>query len=208
MKKHAIAISVGIGALLLIWGVVLLSGSDEQPTPAQAPIDAPAPIPTPEETTAAPRAEPEPPGAEPTPAPEAPPARQRIPGDQAAAAADAQARPETIGPVEELKTAYQSDPRDPEAGAMEERIRGHLKQVEIPEGLVRRVSCVKSACKLEVNWTSDHRHGYMIAMMSLISHVSQQVAAEPVGDDDGQAVHPVDVYVSRVVPPYTPPVAN
>lgn len=206
MKKHAVSISVAIVALLLVWAVVFLASSDEQPAAEQAPIDAPAP--TPQETAPEPRGETEPavPGAEPTPAPEAPPARQRIPGDQAAA--EVKDQPGKLGPVEELKAAYQSDPRDPEAGATEERIRGHLKQDEIPEGLVRRVSCVKSACKIEVNWTSDHRQGYMIAMMTLISHVSEQVAAEPVGDIDGQTVHPVDVYVSRVVPPFTPPGSN
>lgn len=198
-------ISMGLGALALVWAVVLVSGSDEQPTPAPAPIEAPEP--TPAAPDAEPRAEPKPfvPDVEPTPAAEPPHSPQNAAADEAP---DAQDRPEKIGPVEALKAAYQSDPRDPEAGAVEEHIRERLKQVEIPAELVRRVSCVKSACKLEVNWTSDNRHGYMIAMMNLISHISQEVAAEPLGDNDGQAVHPVDVYVSRIVPPYTPTGSN
>jgi hypothetical protein len=201
VKKQVITIVVALGALMLVWALFFLSGSEGPPT-GKAPLETPEPTP---EEAAEPTAAPDPAAPDVEPAPAAPPVR-RIPGEQAAA--DAQDRPEKIGPVEELKAAYQSDARDPEAGATEERIRGHLKQDEIPAELVRRVSCVKSVCKIEVSWTSDRRHGYMIAMMSLISHVGQQVAAEPLAEPDGQQVHPVDIYVSRLVPPYTPPASK
>jgi len=206
MKKSAIAIAVGVVAIVLVWAVVLLSSSDDQPAPEQTSNEAAEPAI--EQQVAEPNLErPGEPSAAPTPAAAAaPPSPKRIPSDQLPP--DYQSRPEKLGPVAELKAAYDSDPRDPAAGATEERIRGHLKQEEISPELVRSVSCVKSVCKLEMNWKSDERHGYMIAMMSLISHVSQQVAADPVGDNDGQEVHPIDVYVSRVVPPYTPAGSN
>lgn len=205
MKKSAIAIAAGVVAVVLVWALFFLSSPGDQPAPEQTSVDtAEAVI---EEQVAGPNTEPPPePSARPTPPAAAPPSPQRIPSDQLPP--DYQSRPEKIGPVAELKAAYESDPRDPEAGATEERIRGHLKQDEIPPGLVRSVSCVKSVCKLEMNWKSDERHGYMIAMMTLISHIGQQVAADPVGNEDSQAVHPIDVYVSRVVPPYTPAGSN
>jgi hypothetical protein len=201
MNKSAIAIAAGVAAIVLVWVVIFLSSSDDQPAVEHTPIEtSESAI---EEQVAEANVEPPPePSAAPTPPAAAPPSPQRIPSDQLPP--DYQSRPEKIGPVAELKAAYQSEPRDPEAGATEERIRGHLKQEDIPPQLVRSVSCVKSVCKLEMNWTSDERHGYMIAMMTLISHIGQQVAADPVGNDDGQAVHPIDVYVSRIVPPYTP----
>jgi len=196
VKKRAIAISVGLGAILLVWVVVLLSDSGEQPAPAQPSLEAAEPAP--EE----PAAEQAAPSVEPTEAEAEAPSQQRSADERQPVVQD---KPEKFGPVEELKAAYQSDPRDPEAGATEDRIRGALKEHdEIPAELVRRVSCVKSVCKLEVSWTSDRRHGYMIAMMSLIGYVSQQVAADPVGEHEGQEVHPIDVYVSRVVPASTP----
>jgi len=108
-----------------------------------------------------------------------------------------------MGPVEELKAAYKSDVRDSEAGDVEEQIRGHFKHEELPEQLLRNVSCVKSACKLELNWTAGDKQAYMIVMMNLVSHVSQKIAAEPVGNG-GEAVHPIDVYLSRTEPPYVP----
>ena len=111
-----------------------------------------------------------------------------------------------MGPVEELKAAYESDARDAEAGAMEDRIRDHIGGVENASELVRKVTCVKSVCKLEMRWTPALAETYMGAMMNLVSRTSEKLAAEPIGADEGQAVRPIDVYVSRIVPPYELPV--
>ena len=111
-------------------------------------------------------------------------------------------RPQKMGPFEELKASYERDERDAEAGATEQRIRELLKQPDIPEGVVRRVSCVKSVCKLELS-VSDLQ-SYMVLMMGLVSNISEKLAAAPAGEDEGQQVHPMDVYVSRVVPPIKP----
>lgn len=201
VKKHALAISAGLGVILLVGVLIFLSDSGEQPAPDQTAIEAPEP--TPDETGAEPNAEqvPAAPSVEPVQPAAAPPSEQRG-SDPRPPAHD---EPDKIGPVEELKAAYERDARDPEAGATEQRIRDVFqKQTDIPAELVRRVSCVKSACKIEVSWTSDRRQGYMIAMMSLIKFVSQQVAADPIRVDEGQEMHPIDVYVSRVVPAYAP----
>jgi hypothetical protein len=115
-------------------------------------------------------------------------------------------RPERMGPVEELKAAYESDARDAEAGAAEQRIREQFSAVEGAPDLLRKVTCVKSVCKLELRWTPAHKEAYMGGMMSIVSRFSQKLAAEPVGEDDGQAVRPIDVYVSRIEPPYALPV--
>jgi hypothetical protein len=110
-------------------------------------------------------------------------------------------RPQKMGPFEELKASYDRDQRDAEAGATEQRIRELLKQPDIPEGMIRRVSCVKSVCKLELS--VDDLQSYMVLMMGLVSNISEKLAAAPVGEDEGQQVHPMDVYVSRIEPPLT-----
>lgn len=117
-------------------------------------------------------------------------------------------RPEKMGPFDELKAAYASDGRDPEAGATEARIRELLDQPDIPEGMLRQVSCVKSVCKLELRWSTGDQQAYMVLMMTLVSKISQKLAAAPVEDDEGQQTHPIEVYVSRVEPPVTPTTAN
>jgi hypothetical protein len=109
-----------------------------------------------------------------------------------------------MGPFEELAASYERDERDGEAGATEQRIRELLKQPDIPEGMVRRVSCVKSVCKLELSWSVNDKPAYMVLMMGLVSNISHRLAAAPVGEDDGQQVYPIDVYVSRIEPPLTP----
>lgn len=200
MEKRTIAIAASIGATLLVWAA-LFSTTDERPPPARTPNDAHEPVT--ESEPAAPSAVPAPeePEPEPTPVPSGapPPELDDDDDDEHSPAGD---RPERMGPVDELKAAYESDGRDPEAGATERLIREQFKLPEVPEGMLRHVSCVKSACKLELRWTSNDRHGYMIALMSLINHVSQELAADPVDEDHGQQVHVVAVYVSRTVPSF------
>lgn len=199
--NRALVIIVVVGALVLIWAALYFPNESSAPradqrTPVEAPPSAPAPAPAPTQPESPPP---------PTPAPQRPAAVQPAPSEErAAAAAPQEMRPERMGPVDELKAAYENDPRDAEAGAMEERIRGHIEGVENASELVRKVTCVKSVCKLELRWTPALKEAYMGAMMNLVARASQKLAADPIGADDGQAVRPIDVYVSRIEPPYTP----
>lgn len=205
-KPNAIAIAVALGAIALIWAVLFVRDSGKHE--AAPPPALPAPVPEPEaqaEDAAAPSdaaglSGPAPAASAPAaaPTPGAPPERVRPTAEQL----QREARPEQMGPVERLKAAYESDARDRDAGETEQRIRKQLTQDEIPATLVRRVSCVKTVCKIELNWRQGDGHAYMIALMNLVSQVSQELAAEPLGNDEGQAMYPIDVYVSRVVPPY------
>jgi hypothetical protein len=199
MSNRTFAIAAGSG-VFLIFAAVFITIAVEPPSPTSA-VRTPAPEPEP----AMPNIDPVPPAEQPAPAdPE--PAEPADPAAEERASAEVrariEARPERMGPVDKLKAAYESDPRDPDAGATEALIRKQLEQPEIPVGMLRRVSCVKTVCKLELRWTSDDRQAYMIAMMSLVNHVSQELAAEPVGQDDGQLTLPIDVYVSRIVPSF------
>jgi len=190
LTKRTIAILIGLGAILLVWAVVFLPGSDPQPKPEEKPLETPEPVPE----AAMPNTEPTLGAPSAAPTPPAPPSEQHAPAELRPSE---QPRAEKIGPVEELKAAYESDGRDPEAGATEERIRKHLKEMEVPAEMLRRVSCVKSVCKLEVRWAARDSQAYMVAMMTLIKHVSQKLAADPAGEDEGNGVYPVDLYVSR-----------
>jgi hypothetical protein len=210
--KRALVIAVAAGAVVLVWAALYFpSASSTVPANGRPPVEADHP---PSAGAVAPPSAVRPPAvpaAAPVPTAAPPPVMpERAPSGSTATADDPppDLRPEKMGPIEELKAAYASDTRDHEAGALEERIRGHLKAVETPPEMLRGVSCVKSVCKLELRWTPADKEAYLIAMMNLVSHVSQKVAAEPVGEDDGQAVRPIDVYVSRIEPPYTPTGAN
>jgi hypothetical protein len=207
--KRALVIAVAVGAVLLVWAALYFPSSGDtssvqRPAPVEAPQEPVAGIAAPPSAERAPVA----PAAQPAVAKPAPAAASASPQPSTAPARQPQLRPERMGPVDELKVAYERDARDADAGAMEERIRGHFDDVELPPELLRKVSCVRSVCKLEVRWTPAHREAYMIAMMNLVSHVSEKLAAEPVTADEGQEVRPIDVYVSRTVPPYTPTGSN
>lgn len=203
--KRAVVILVGISAIF-VWAMWLFSSDDEPPVPAPPPSAAieptlPEPIATPD---AALRVEPQRP-ASPAP-PQDPPVNAPAPNSDVAAEQRSHADdpPSRMGPVDELKAAYESDVRDAEAPETEQRIRAHFDQVDVPPELVRSISCVKTVCKLELRLSAGLKEAYMVAMMNLVSHVSQEIAMEPVGPDENQVVLPIDVYVSRVVPPYMP----
>jgi hypothetical protein len=198
VDKRVLAISAGVGAVVLIWaGVVLPNGSKERADEAAAPAEAAEP--ELEANEPAPSTRPAPSAAsDQAAAPEAEPARRTPTVDYKPPLPP---RPELMGPFDELKASYERDARDPEAGATEERIRVLLKHPDIPDGMLRSVSCVKSTCKLELRWTTSDGHAYMILMMSLVSGVSEKLAAAPVGEDQGQPVHTIEVYVSRIEPP-------
>jgi hypothetical protein len=204
MSKSTLAISAGVGVMVLVGAVLFFSGAGERSAPAQRPIEVPTPMP--EAGLAAGDAVPTPPEKEPEETEEeegaATPAIAPSPVNAPDERPRDEHRPEKMGPVDELKAAYERDTRDNDAGATEARIREQFKQAEIPEGMLRRVSCVKSACKLELRWTVGDSHAYMIAMMGLVKNVSQELGAVPVGADEGQQVHSIDVYVSRIVPSY------
>ena len=205
MSKSTIAILAGVGVMILVGAVLLFSGGGEPSAPAPTAMEVPTPMP--ETELVAGDAVPPPPDEEPEETEEgegaAPPASAPSPKE-----APKERRPEKMGPVDERKAAYEHDARDSDSGEIEERIREQFKQADVPEGMLRRVSCGKSACKLELRWTVGDSQAYMIAMMNLVSHVSRKIAAAPVGNDEGQEVHPIDVYVSRLEPPYVPTGSN
>jgi len=200
VNNRTIVISVAVGALLLIWAAFFMPSSKDDGAaaapvahePSEAASGAQAPAPSVAPPTSAQE--------EPAPTPEAPPERTRTKPELPHTAQ----RPEKMGPFEELKARYASDARDAEAGATEERIRKLLKQPEIPEGMLREISCLKSVCKLDLRWTTNDSEAYMILMMSLVTTISQKLAAAPAGADEGQPVHPLEVYVSRIDPPLDP----
>jgi hypothetical protein len=201
MRKSTIAIAAGVGVMILVGAVLLFSGGGEPSAPAPTAIEVPTPMPETELAAddAVPAPEEEIEEAQGTAAPASATSPKREPNDERPRE---EHRPEKMGPVDELKAAYDHDTRDNDAGEVEERIREQFKQVDVPEGMLRRVTCVKSACKLELRWTVGDSQAYMIAMMGLVKNVSEKLAAVPVGEDEGQQVHSIEVYVSRIVPSY------
>jgi hypothetical protein len=195
-------VGIALGALALIWALVLIPRGDAPsapPSPADEDEDEVAAYPAPE-------------AAEPPELPEEPeePAQpqERPEPDRPAAALEPDpdlGPPNVMGPISEMRKAYKEDTRDPDARATEQRVQDAFLREDVPQEMLRSVSCVKSVCKLELLWSPENQPFYMIGMMNMINHISQKVSAEPVGGDLGRGQYRVEVFVSRIEPPFTPP---
>jgi type IV secretory pathway VirB10-like protein len=165
----------------------------EAPPERPAPPAPPGPAPNPPPRPAMPQPEQDEPEPQGEPDPERPFAEQI---------------PTTEGPLDELKSAYESEPRDATAGEAEARIRAVFDSPDIravfdsdspeaPRAMLRSASCHKSVCKIGIRWLPARGQANMLVMMSFVNSFSQRIAWEPVGPPDGAGVYPVDVYVAR-----------
>jgi hypothetical protein len=179
----------------------------DQPAAAPTPPTSPEPHEPhePHEPTEEPHEPAEPPAnapsAEPAPPPQAPPAEQAAP-----TAADQIPAPERTGPVEELKAAFESEPRDSNATEAESAIQAAFRRPEVPSGLVKSVLCRTSVCKVETRWTPAGAAGFMGAFMNLVASpegasnrmFGPEIAVAPEGAPDTNGERSIDVYLKRI----------
>jgi hypothetical protein len=210
-----LTIGLVLGAAAIWWAVLWGPAEpDAEELAATAPVaDQPAAAPTPPasprpheptephmpiEPTAPPDNAP---SADPAPSPQAPPAQRAAP-----AAADQIPPPERTGPVEELKAAFESEPRDSNASEPETVIQAAFRRPEVPSGLVKSVLCRTSVCKVETRWTPAGAAGFMGAFMTLVAapegasnrKFGPEIAVAPEGAPDANGELSIDVYLKRI----------
>jgi hypothetical protein len=139
---------------------------------------------------------------------------ERKPDPQAAPASPAQApaapeqpeepapvpRPEPSGPIAEMKKAFEDEPRDSAAQAVESRIEAEFRKNDIAPGLLKSVLCRKSVCKVEVLWTPERALAFMSAFTRLSTEFQSDIAMDPRDPADARQPLQVDVYLPRAKP--------
>ena len=203
----AIALLLAVGIVLMWWGtrdaprpapVVAESAPEEDDEPAAEP-------PIAQEPPAAPPAQPAPlaqaaPAVPAAPAPAAPAAPAPAqPGPEEHTQTPEGASPPTapVGPIEKLKSAYESDPVDPQARDAEHELRALFGLQETPIGMLQDIRCRKRACKIELRWLPDKPFAYMGAGMLIATKINPEIAVEPSGPSDPNGPIRYDMYVSR-----------
>lgn len=102
-----------------------------------------------------------------------------------------------MGPVVMLKTAFENDRADPEAGEVEQDIQSRFAMSEVPKEMLGDVQCHQRSCRLELTWRPDKPFGYMAAAMLLTLHVNNMLGVEPAGPVAKDGSRSLEVFVAR-----------
>jgi outer membrane biosynthesis protein TonB len=200
-----LTIALVCGAAAIWWAMLWEPAAQDAEEPvAEAPVAEPAPAPAAVPTPPSPTPSAEAPAAPPANAPSADPPAS--PTQQAAPAPEEQIpAPERTGPVDALKAAFASEPRDSKAVEPETAIQAAFRRPDA-NGLLKSVLCRSSVCKVETRWTPARAAGFMGAFMNLVaspdgtpSHqFDHEIAISPEGAADTNSERAIDVYLKRV----------
>ncbi|HKU41908.1 MAG TPA: hypothetical protein VJR89_27310 [Polyangiales bacterium] len=195
--------AVVIGAVL-VWWITLGFGGESSDSSA-APVAAPMPSEETAVSPAAPNTAPATQAATPSerPAPANTEASPNPSGESQASSGVPIPAPVRSGPVDELKRAFESEPRASTGARIEAAIEAQFRRADIPAGLLESVMCRTTVCRVETRWSPERAEGFMGAFMRLMqpegtaSLFDEKLAISPeadVGPDRSQAI---DVYLKR-----------
>lgn len=213
-------VKVGAAVLLLAWAPFLYAEltSDpqekedravadlEDPDPSTAvPItDAGAKEESAEEKQAAVRAlaeQNEKPNDDPGVEPEAVEALAEPDNEPTGAAAQLAPLPKPQGPINELKAAFDSEPRDALwAKDAEAKIATVFAGEAMPESLLDKSACQKTVCRVDVTWSQENAAPYLDAVDELhkVFGADYAIAPQaPADEEEGEDALAVHVYVMR-----------
>jgi hypothetical protein len=170
-------------------------------TPTPAPSDEQVAVPP---TAAAPPAlaapaAPEPASAQ-VPHPEPGADEEHAAPPTAAIGTEAVMLPVRAGPLDELKHAFETEPRASTARDLELRVEAELKKPDIPAGLFRSVLCRSSVCRIQMRWRPERVAGYNIALVRMLHIFGMGVGADPAAPDKDNEVE-LDMYMKRAPEP-------
>jgi hypothetical protein len=213
-------VKIGAAVLLLAWAPFLyaeltsdpheketrLVADPEDPDPnAVVPADAAAPAKeeTPEEKQAAARAlaeQNEKPNDDPGVEPEANEALAEPDNEPTGAAVQDAPLPKPVGPVAELKSAFDSEPRDALwAKDAESKIATVFSGEDMPETLLDKSACQKTVCRVDLTWSQENAAPYLDAVEELHKAFATDYAIAPQApaDKEGEDALAIHVYVMR-----------
>jgi hypothetical protein len=119
--------------------------------------------------------------------------------------------PARSGPVEELKRAFETEPRVSSSFNSEKKIAAHFDRSEVRPGLVKSIQCRTSVCRLETRWSPENAEGFMSGLMHLVTdaHEHDRFDAElgiaPQGEQTRDGSQEIEVFVKRVAGPASQP---
>jgi hypothetical protein len=105
--------------------------------------------------------------------------------------------PQRSGPVDKLKHAFETEPRDSNAQKTESTVAAVFQHPDVPAALFKSVLCRQSVCRVAVNWSPDRVMGYMAAAMRLFTDFGPEIGFDPVGEVDAENRQEVHFYVAR-----------
>jgi hypothetical protein len=195
MQQRWLVVALVLGMAALSWAILIW--------PTHEPL---APLPT--AGDAAPPALAAPPSAAVQPAPEpaaqTPVEPQPASGQEIAKAAAPSDPPaedpplfaHDVGPVDERRARFASEPRDSAASDAEALLRDAFKITDSPEPLLRSVLCRTRVCKLELQLRADQLGAYVAAMARITQHFDKQLAVTRTAQQPGQVS--LEVYAERL----------
>lgn len=193
MQQRWLVVALGVGMAGLSWAI-LIWPTDEPSAPLPTAGDA-APPALAAPPSAAARARPEPEVQAPEPARTG----QDLAKPAAPSAEPAEAPPlfaHDMGPVDERKARFASEPRDSAASDAETRLREAFKITDSSEPLLRSVLCRTRVCKLELQLRADQLGAYVAAMTRITQHFDKQLAVTRTAEQPGRVS--LEVYAERL----------
>jgi hypothetical protein len=210
VSRNAVALGAVVGVGALLWLVMAWhapSGDEEAPVSLE-PMDTPvAPLVAPA-APVAPAPEPSPaPALEPAPAQPADPADSEEAKDEPAAPAPPpppRVLPEQItgdqGPVEEFRSQYAVETRSSDSPQIEANLRNAFYDPRDPD-LIKSISCRKSICKLEMQWSMSRMRTYVRGLTRVGNGFERRYGLSPITEPDANGMRTVEVYMKRQTPP-------
>jgi len=108
--------------------------------------------------------------------------------------------PKPVGPVAELKGAFDSEPRDALwAKDAESKIAGVFSGEDMPEALLDKSACQKTVCRVDLTWSQENAAPYLDAVEELHRTFGADYAIAPQApaDKEGEDALAIHVYVMR-----------
>ena len=100
------------------------------------------------------------------------------------------------GPFAELKAKYENSPRDAKAPETETFLREQFGKDEVPADMLRSVSCLEEACRMELYWSPDRVLAFMRLSMFWARAYSMEMGVSA-GEKNADGFTPLEMYLSR-----------
>jgi len=108
--------------------------------------------------------------------------------------------PKSQGPVAELKTAFDSEPRDALwAKDAESKIATVFSGEDMPDALLDKSACQKTVCRVDLTWSQENAAPYLDAVEELhkVFSTDYAIAPQAPADKEGEDALAIHVYVMR-----------
>lgn len=108
--------------------------------------------------------------------------------------------PKAQGPVNELKAAFDNEPRDALwAKDAESKIAAVFTGEDMPETLLDKSACQKTVCRVDVTWSQENAAPYLDAVEELhrVFGADYAIAPQAPADKEGEDAQAIHVYVMR-----------